>query len=226
MTKETMTLRSALSQRKMLDKKISHLTNTCTPIGIYYATDGDFIRGTGKTKDAFTESIKEDFQSLSDMIRRREALNVAILNANTENKISLPKFVDFSNIGDSETEEVSFAAAISRKAFYKETLSAITDRFGKTAMATIRNLDNAKEMSRRSIMDQLQKEFAQVQNPSSKQIHDRQTDLESKAAIELIDPLNLSDIVNKAAVKITEYIDTIDIKLGHATEVTEITIEY
>ena len=125
MKKETMNLREGLRLLNTLDRKIKASSDN-TLIAVY---SRDTFILDGFTINDWEEQAKEKWRSLNNKIRRRNALKNAILRANLANTIRVPKFASLDNITKSdETEEISFAEAIARKAYYKETLQKIVNK--------------------------------------------------------------------------------------------------
>ena len=114
-----MNLREGLRLLNTLDRKIKASSDN-TLIAVY---SRDTFILDGFTINDWEEQAKEKWRSLNNKIRRRNALKNAILRANLANTIRVPKFASLDSVNrNSETEEISFAEAIARKAYYKETL--------------------------------------------------------------------------------------------------------
>ena len=125
MRKETMNLHEGLRLLNNLDRKIKSRSED-TFIAVY--SKDTFILD-GLTINQWEEQAKDKWRSLNNKIRRRNALKNAILRANVLNTIRVPKFVSLDSVTKSdETEEISFAEAIARKAYYKETLQKIVNK--------------------------------------------------------------------------------------------------
>lgn len=125
MRKETITLREGLRLLNNLDMKIKSRSED-TLIAVY--SKDTFILD-GLTINQWEEQAKDKWRSLNNKIKKRNALKNAILRANLVNTIRVPKFVSLDSVIKSdETEEISFAEAIARKAYYKETLQKIVNK--------------------------------------------------------------------------------------------------
>lgn len=78
MTKETMTVRKALTQKKLLDSQIQELSDSrFVAVATSKSTVIDGLKQKAWEKDAV-----ERFQSFNDKLRRREAIANAIMQAN------------------------------------------------------------------------------------------------------------------------------------------------
>ena len=125
MRKETITLREGLRLLNTLDRKIK--TSSDNTLIAVYSKDTFILDGL--TIDDWEEQAKDKWRSLNIKIKHRNALKNAILRANLANTIRVPKFVSLDSVNrNNETEEISFAEAIARKAYYKETLQKIVNK--------------------------------------------------------------------------------------------------
>ena len=125
MRKETITLREGLRLLNTLDRKIKSRSED-TLIAVY--SRNTFILD-GLTINDWEEQARDKWRSLNIKIKKRNALKNAILRANLVNTIRVPKFASLDSVNrNSETEEISFAEAIARKAYYKETLQKIVNK--------------------------------------------------------------------------------------------------
>ncbi len=125
MKKETITLREGLRLLNNLDRKIKASSDN-TLIAVY---SRDTFILDGLAINDWEEQAKDKWRSLNIKIKKRNALKNAILRANLVNTIRVPKFVSLDSVNRiNETEEISFAEAIARKAYYKETLQKIISK--------------------------------------------------------------------------------------------------
>jgi hypothetical protein len=115
MTKQKMTIHRALSELKLIDSKIEKQINEIVPSGIYQK--GKLINNYVKEED-FSASAKSKFDSVNDLIARKNAIKSAIVEANGVTKVKVSE------------KEMTIADAINFKAVVKfkkkliETLKA------------------------------------------------------------------------------------------------------
>jgi hypothetical protein len=115
MTKQKMTIHRALSELKLIDSKIEKQINEIVPSGIYQK--GKLINNYVKEED-FSTSAKSKFDSVNDLIARKNAIKSAIVEANGVTKVKVSE------------KEMTIADAINFKAVVKfkkkliETLKA------------------------------------------------------------------------------------------------------
>lgn len=221
MNTETMTLRKALGQKKLLDKQIKAMMDE----KFVTSESAQTAVINGLPLKAWKEEVKANYQSLNDKIRRREALAVAIMDANVNNFVELPRFItlDEENTG---TEKVSFAGAIARKAYYMNELTYIVDKLRQKVTDATENFDFINDLCERTIRERMAQEFGTVNNASAKSREERETTLRKQYEAVFYDP---ADIVKKAKIakeRIENYLEEIDAILGNATEMTTITVMY
>jgi len=115
MTKQKMTIHRALSELKLIDSKIEKHIYEIVPSGIYQK--GKLINNYVKEED-FSASAKSKFDSVNDLIARKNAIKSAIVEANGVTKVKISE------------KEMTIADAINFKAVVKfkkkliETLKA------------------------------------------------------------------------------------------------------
>lgn len=115
MTKQKMTIHRALSELKLIDSKIEKQINEIVPSGIYQK--GKLINNYVKEED-FSNSAKSKFDSVNDLIERKNAIKSAIVEANWITKVKISE------------KEMTIADAINFKSVVKfkkkliETLKA------------------------------------------------------------------------------------------------------
>ena len=222
MIQETMTLRAALTQKKMLDKQIQ--AEAMKPFTVTKNSTEKIINGL--SIEEWTADAKARWQSMNDKIARREAIANAILDANAKATIELPKFKSLDDISTTETEKISFASAIARKNYYSTTLEFlirnISEGAAKAAKAypkLVREIDDF-------IVNRVNSEFGNTTNASSTQRSNREAELRAQYEVELLDPADVYKKMAAASEAVDAYLAKIDAALGHMTEITDITIEY
>ena len=222
MLNETLTLRAALGQKKLCDKKIEDLSNIVYCIA--YDSSSKII--DGMTIPEWEKHVDAAWQSMNDLIARRNALEKAILAANTSNYIKVPRFKTLESLGSGEEEEISYAAAIARKNYYKGILQLIVNKLERLVSTQSSKYETKIQEIRRYIDNRLVQEFGQTTNASSTQRANREAELKKQFEAIFNDPTKLVSKLKGMREAIAEYLESIDAKLGHATEVTEVEIEY
>lgn len=221
MVKETMTIRKALTQKKVLDNQIAELSSTKF---VAVATSNRTVIDGLKQKD-WVSDAKARFQSLNDKLKRREALANAIMQANATNTVSVKKFIGVDKQSD-EVENISFASAIARKKYLNDLLQTVVLDMQRAVLQNSQEYQSAERHADDKVTERLYQEFSAVTQASGKVRQEREKELRDQYAVELLDPNKLAENLMSFKEYIENYLAEIDSILGHATEVTEITVEY
>lgn len=211
---EKMLMCDALDERDFLAKKISDAIKSFTPC--FTKRKMDKKLATGEDVEEFNEKVRRDYQSIHDMIARREAINRAIImsNANTMIKIR------------STGAEITVAEAIAlRKSFNSDDLT------GKLLVVMRRSFEAAissyEVLARRK--DQMDENYKSTltARDNSKILSAEEIESVEKLTdgytAELIDPLNikeLCDTIEDKQAAIKKEIDTA-LKISNATTYVE-----
>ena len=223
-----MNLRNALKERKMLDARISQKVDNFKPFMFYKKSDA-YISGTMTPEDG-EKIITETWQSINDMIERREKINTAINKANASVMVKVDKYVNFNTCDTEpvEQEEISIACAINRKKYYENNLKRIFDSIAFQHSALAREVDAARGAAFKELNSVLQQRFSaskesvNITDEQYQKIVDKEKD---NFEIVLVDPLKFIDKYSKIAERVQSYLNTIDNVLSHITETTIIEIE-
>lgn len=221
MNKETMTIRKALTQKKVLDKQISELSSTKF---VAISTSNRAVIDGLKQKDWVVDS-QARFQSLNDKLKRREAIANAIMDANAKHTVTVKKFIGIDKQSD-EYEAISFASAIARKKYLSDLLVSVVKGMQRAVLDNSNAYQDAERRVDEKITERLYQEFSSVTQASGKVRQEREAELREQYSIELLDPNKLAENLMSFKEYIENYLAEIDSILGHATEVTEITVEY
>ena len=216
-----MTVRAALGKKKMLDKQIDDMAHN--EFVAVITPNTRFIDGL--PKKTWEAKTKERFQSLSDKIKYRDALNTAIMQANATNLVELPPFNGLAVPKDTKKKDrISFAAAIARKNYIVDLLNIImsfTDTCSESSDTYSRQVQIAEQTAR----DRMRDEYANTAvSVSSSERNKREEEMLKQLLPEFVDPNKLADTLYDIKEYFESYIVEIDNALGHATEVTMVTV--
>lgn len=221
MNKETMTVRKALTQKKLLDAQIAELSKS------------EFIAVT-TSKRAVIDGLKRSdwekdavarFTSLNDKLKRREAIANAIMVANATHTVAVKKFVGIDKQVD-EFENISFASAIARKKYLQDLLESTVKKMRKDVAAKSKAYQQEERNVDDKVSERLYQEFSGVTQASGKARQEREAELREMYQVDLLDPNKLAENLLSFQEYIEGYLADIDSILGHATEVTEIEVVY
>ena len=218
MTTETMTLTRALVESKAISGKLERVLNTSHFVtiaqGVGEAKKIAAPNLAGKTVDEVEASIKANYQSATDLIKRYNAIKRAIINANAVTKVK---------IGN---EELTIAEAIERKnsiALEKGLLTALRQQNQANTQAVNTLTTRLNET--------IEKGIAQLYGSDRAKITDEQVKVVSDAKKKdfdpsLVDPLNVSKVIEDMIEKIESFETEVNFSLSEINSRTEITVQY
>jgi len=210
---EKMLMCDALDERDFLAKKISDSIRTFVPC--FTKRKMDKKLATGEDVEEFSEKVKRDYQSIHDMIARREAINKAIIMSNATTKIKIK----------STDSEISVAEAIAmRKSINSDDLTGkllkVMERSFEGAINTYEVLARKKDQMDENYKNTLAGREGKILSAEEIESVEKLTDGYNA---ELIDPLKIKELIDtienkQAAIK--KEIDTA-LKISNATTYIE-----
>ena len=217
MTNERMTVHKALAELKIIDDRI----NNAIVSGTYViANKHSNTKIHGMTIDDFKTSMKSDFQKVSDLIARRNAIKRTVVASNAVTKVK---------VGD---VEYTVAEAIEMKNHgmeFKNTLKMYIER----------QYTNAKNEFDKNSGDSLERRaenyvlsVIQAQPKDSKMAVDSDAMKNLRAqyikdnTYDIIDPIGVKDVIEKLDNEISGFITEVDAALSVSNALTVLDIEY
>lgn len=217
MTNEKMTVHKALAELKIIDDRI----NNAIVSGTYViANKHSNTKIHGMTIDDFKTSMKSDFQKVSDLIARRNAIKRTVVTSNAVTKVK---------VGD---VEYTVAEAIEMKNHgmeFKNTLKMYIER----------QYANAKNEFDKNSGDSLERRaenyvlsVIQAQPKDSKMAVDSDAMKNLRAqyikdnTYDIIDPIGVKDVIEKLDNEISGFITEVDAALSVSNALTVLDIEY
>ena len=217
MTNEKMTVHKALAELKIIDDRI----NNAIVSGTYViANKHSNTKIHGMTIDDFKTSMKSDFQKVSDLIARRNAIKRTVVASNAVTKVK-----------DGDVE-YTVAEAIEMKNHgmeFKNTLKMYIER----------QYTNAKNEFDKNSGDSLERRaenyvlsVIQAQPKDSKMAVDSDAMKNLRAqyikdnTYDIIDPIGVKDVIEKLDNEISGFITEVDAALSVSNALTVLDIEY
>ena len=217
MTNEKMTVHKALAELKIIDDRI----NNAIVSGTYViANKHSNTKIHCMTIDDFKTSMKSDFQKVSDLIARRNAIKRTVVASNAVTKVK---------VGD---VEYTVAEAIEMKNHgmeFKNTLKMYIER----------QYTNAKNEFDKNSGDSLERRaenyvlsVIQAQPKDSKMAVDSDAMKNLRAqyikdnTYDIIDPIGVKDVIEKLDNEISCFITEVDAALSVSNALTVLDIEY
>lgn len=224
---EEMTIRKANHDRKIVDKKIAELSIDISRgskafIGLY-KKDRPAI-GTYSVEEFETEATAT-WQKLNDLIAYREQLNRAVMNGNATTMVTVPVFKNLVFSGEEETEQISLAAAIARKNYYKTVLLQLVVNIRNSSDRIERSFESTQKRLNDDLRNTINREFGAESNQSVKARLEYEEAIKPQFTLVASDPLKITKKLEVAAEAITDYIGNIDSIISNATETTMVTVE-
>lgn len=217
MTNEKMTVHKALAELKIIDNRI----NNAIVSGTYViANKHSNTKIHGMTIDDFKTSMKSDFQKVSDLIARRNAIKRAVVASNAVTKVK---------VGD---VEYTVAEAIEMKNHgmeFKNTFKMYIERQYTNAKNEF-DKNSGEPLERRA--ENYVLSVIQAQPKDSKMAVDSDAMKNLRAqyikdnTYDIIDPIVVKDVIEKLDNEISGFITEVDAALSVSNALTVLDIEY
>lgn len=217
MTNEKMTVHKALAELKIIDDRI----NNAIVSGTYViANKHSNTKIHGMTIDDFKTSMKADFQKVSDLIARRNAIKRAVVASNAVTKV---------NVGDNE---YTVAEAIEMKNHGMEFKNTFKNYIARQYTNAKNEFDknSGEPLERRA--ENYVLSVIQAQPKDSKMAVDSdamknlRTQYIKDNTYDIIDPIGVKDVIEKLDNEISGFITEVDAALSVSNALTVLDIEY
>lgn len=217
MTNEKMTVHKALAELKIIDDRI----NNAIASGTYVITNKHSnTKIHGMTIDDFKTSMKADFQKVSDLIARRNAIKRAVVASNAVTKVK---------VGDNE---YTVAEAIEMKNHGMEFKNTFKNYIARQYANAKNEFDknSGEPLERRA--ENYVLSVIQAQPKDSKMAVDSDAMKNLRAqyikdnTYDIIDPIGVNDVIEKLDNEISSFITEVDAALSVSNALTVLDIEY
>lgn len=207
MQNEEMTIHKALCEVKLLKKRIE---KEISENKFVVANKVSNNKIGGKTIEEFKETVKQQYQSVNDLIKRLGAINAAIAQSNAVTTIMDGKYTVAEAISIKNNiipYKKMLLNSMIRK-YNSENSSIETYNMGLEIQADnfVKNGDSDKKL-----------------NESLLKLRE---DYYNNQKLELIDPLDIQNEISKINDEIDEFLSEIDSALSVSNAVTTITVKY
>lgn len=229
-----MTIRKANADRKSVDKEIRLLVNdlsgTNKNLIAFYRKSRPII-GT-LTPQEVEDDIKSLWQKLNDLIHRREQLNTATMRGlsgvatfSESFLVEVPVFKSLDTIDETNTEKISIAAAIARKAYYSDVLIQHLQALSNSVASKVSEFDRYSQQMEAECKKQVNTQFGPESSTNAKGRVEYAEQIKGDYEVVLIDPLKIVKRLETATEAVRKYISEIDSKISNATEINEVEVE-
>lgn len=209
MKKIKMTIHRGLSELKTLDDRISKAIEKIQPTGVVQV--GKKVNNVYE-KSYFDQQAKSDLQSFDDLLARRNNIKSAIVQSNSETKITIG------------TKTMTVADAITNKGVmsFKRTLVISLERKFKQSVGALNtNNEQVKTNSENLALavagnDQAKKDSKEATEVAKVYIDNNE--------FSLVDPLEVEKLIDKINTEISEFETEVDAVLSESNAVTFIEV--
>lgn len=207
--KQKMTIHRALSELKLIDAKIEKQILEIVPIAIF--KKDQLIMGH-LSKEEFTTAAQSKYQSVNDLIERKNIIKSAIVKANGETKLKLGE------------KEMSIADAINFKAIIKFKKQLI-DRMKHFKQAAVADLNKNNDVVEQNVQKLLEYTFGKENvKADPKDLESVRKPYMEANQLHLFDPLKIADKVEVMEKEVFEFEAEVDAVLSEINAVTFIEI--
>ena len=217
MTKETLTVHRALAELKVIDSRINNAIRSGTFV-VANKHSNDKIHGM--TINEFKNSMKSDFQKVSDLIARRNAIKKAVVASNAVTKVK---------VGDTE---YTVATAIEMKNHGMEFKNTFKKCLESQYAVAKNELDKNSGDPLEKRAENYVLSVIQAQPKDSKMAVDSEAMKNLRAqyikdnTYDIIDPIGVKDAIEKLDNEISSFITEVDAALSCSNALTVLDIEY
>lgn len=212
MEKQKMTIHRALAELKLIDSRIDKAINVVEPTGLMQK---DKLVNGFYVKDDFEKDVKAKYQSVTDLIDRKNKIKSAIVKANGSTDVTIG--------GKTMTiaDAINFKTVIAVKKNLIDTLkkkhNSVKAKFN-SENEKINNvaLENAKIMIGKQGDDRVK--------PNDEDVKNIVEPFVKRNEFHLIDPLKVEELTEKLQNEVDEFEVEVDAVLSEINSLTEIEI--
>lgn len=218
MTTEKMTVHKALAELKIIDDRIQKAVyNSDKPFVAAYKNGADKINGIAIND--YSDAMKSNYQKVTDLIKRRNAMKRAVVLSNATTKVK---------IGDAE---YTVAEAIEMKNHgmdgMKLLLHELTSQLNVTNRVLNENSgENLEEKAEQYVLSVLRAQGESADKVDTKQIQALRESYIENNAFEMLDPIGITGKIEEFDKMITEFETEVDSCLSVSNALTIIEFEY
>lgn len=216
-TKEQMTVHKALAELKVIDSRINNAIRSGTFV-VANKHSNDKIHGV--TINEFKNSMRSDFQKVSDLIARRNAIKKAVVASNAVTKVK---------VGDTE---YTVATAIEMKNHGMEFKNTFKKCLESQYAVAKNELDKNSGDPLEKRAENYVLSVIQAQPKDSKMAVDSEAMKNLRAqyikdnTYDIIDPIGVKDSIEQLDNEISSFITEVDAALSVSNALTVLDIEY
>lgn len=211
MTQETLTIHDALSAIKVADSRIEKEINNAE---FCVANCNSNTQVNGVSLDDFNSTAQSSFQSINDLINRRDALKEAIAQSNAKTTIKV-------NGKDYTIAEALFQLTEGLEV-KRELLDKLREDYFNASSTVNKKNEEVRDKCDRAVTDT----YGTKEKASEADMEAYEKFYMVRHSYTLIDPLNILDKIQKLSDEIDKLSAEFDSKIQTSNATTNITIEY
>lgn len=212
MTKQKMTIHRGLAELKLIDSRIDKSIGVVVPIGLMQK--GKLVNGITE-KEEFEKNATSKFQSINDLIDRKNDIKSAIVISNGITKVK---------IGD---KEMTVADAINFKTvieFKKKLIQHLSSQH-RSAMATFtKENDKLKDTAMKNALIILGKEGENNVKATDDDVKAIVEPFIERNELQFVDPLKVENLVEDLSKEVDEFEIEVDAVLSETNAITFIEV--
>lgn len=211
MTTERMTIHEALSELKVLDKRIKQEIAATT-----FSTSNLHCNAKiyGVSIEEYKNAVQNRYNKITDLIKRRTAIKKAITNSNA---------VTVVTIGD---VSMTVAEAIEYKRSGIEFKQVLLEKVSKDYnIASLTTMTKNESLTDRAT-DNIERTYGNKENVNKEAIESAREKFIADNTYDMIDPINSTQVMEKLTDEIDSFMSKVDSTLSVSNALTKIDIEY
>ncbi|MEC1493793.1 MULTISPECIES: hypothetical protein [Bacillus] len=204
-----LTITRALSELKMLDKRIKRAVNEATFGGLMI---GKKLPNGFRTTEDLKSRAKADYQSIEALIKRRNAIKSAIVVSNATTKIEVAGV------------KMTVAEAIERKTSISYDIQLL-DKLKEVYADLVGEAENVNQKVTERLDKHLETLFGKDGKVKAAENQEIVKSFLAENEAKIIDPLNLKEKIDCLSKKIEDFEMEVDFALSESNTLTKITID-
>jgi hypothetical protein len=212
---EKITLHRLLTELKTINLRITKRIDSLEPIAV---KRGNKLMVSGRTSpasiDEFIKDAESEFQSVTDLIKRKYRLRSALLKANISTKVTI------CGVEYSITEAIEMKDNLSLK---QQLLSRLREQLSSSNI----EFNNATEQVDRDFERMLTTQTSGITNKSdlAKVREDFRTAFYGLNEVSVVDPLKLKDKIDELTSEINDFTTEVDAALSEINATTLVEVD-
>ena len=207
-----MTIHRALSELKLIDARIEKAINLVEPTGLMQLDKlvNGFIR-----KDEFEKDVKSKFQSVLDLIERKNSIKSAIVKANGTTTVKIGEKT--MTIADA----INFKTVIAVK---KNLIARLTQKHNSVKAKFIQDNEKINNVALENAKIMIGKQGDDKVKPTDEDVKNIVEPFIKRNEFHLIDPLKVEDLAETLQLEVDEFEAEVDAVLSEINAITIIEI--